>query len=268
MEQLYLFLIVWDIPIYFVAGLVLFVSLFQYGQANRQLRRAVFSLERERALTARTNAGMFVVGATAVIALITYVNFAIAPTLPPELLKPPTPTPNIFSTPFASPTPLGEGELLTTPRPRVTPDLVPTVTLPAGALPTAVSPLVQATAPPAAVPPSGGVIPQGGGCTPGVNISAPGANTAVFGTVTFSGSATGADFLLYRLELQGETTGGAWVSLVDDGYTAVDNGILGSANLSNLPNGEYDVRLSVLGPNNQSAQLVEQCTNNSVGVEQ
>ncbi len=39
--------------------------------------------------------------------IVFFVNSRIAPTLPPELLKPPTPTPNIFSTPLSSPTPLG-----------------------------------------------------------------------------------------------------------------------------------------------------------------
>lgn len=262
MEQLYVFLIEWDIPIYFVGGLVWLISLYQFWQANRRVQRSVFSLERERAQQARGNALLFLTAATAVVGLVLYVNLSIAPSLPPELLRPPTPTPNVFATPLSSPTPLGGNDVLGTPRPRVTPNLVPTVTLLPG----------LATAPPATpLPPEGEggsvevappgqppvAIPEGGGCTPAVNIAQPAANTAVFGTVEFIGTASGAQFGFYRLELRGETTGNAWATLLDDTFTAVENGTLGAANLGNLPNGEYEVRLSVLSASNQP---VGQCT--------
>lgn len=261
MERLYVLLIQWDIPIYFVGGVVWVVSLYQYLRANTRLRRAVFSLERERAQQARSNAFSLLFVSTAVVALVLYVNLSIAPTLPPELLRPPTPTPNIFATPLSSPTPLEDGETVQgTPRPRVTPNLAPTVTLPADMLPAQPPPAPPTennnNAPSPPVNPAV-AIPEGGGCTPAVNITQPSPNTAVFGTVEFIGTASGGNFGFYRLELRGATTNNQWVILLDDTFTAVENNTLGAANLGNLPNDTYDIRLSVLTLDNQPAG---QCT--------
>ncbi len=259
MEQLYVFLIEWDIPIYFIGGFVLLNSLYQLLRANRSVRRAVFSLERERAHQARGNALLGLLVSTAVVSLVLYVNLSIAPTLPPELLKPPTPTPNIFAPPLSSPTPLGAGETaIGTPRPRVTPNLVATVTLPANLAPAQTPPHPaekENTENNQPLPPAGPAlaIPEGGGCNPAVNITQPATNSAVFGTVEFIGTASGGNFGFYRLELSGATTNNQWVVLIDDTFTAVENSLLGTANLGNLPNDTYDIRLSVLTTGSQPA---------------
>lgn len=261
MEHIYVFLIEWDIPIYFIGGVVLLISLYQLLKANRSLRRAVFSLEREREQQKRSNALLGLMVSTAVVSLVLYVNLSIAPTLPLELLKPPTATPDIFAIPpLSSPTPLGASEtVMGTPRPRVTPNLVATVTLPANLAPVQPPPNPTETENNQTPVPVGPAlaIPESGGCNPAVNITQPVANSAVFGTVEFAGTASGANFGFYRLELSGATTNNQWVVLIDDTFTAVENNLLGTANLGNLPNDTYDIRLSVLST---SGQPTGQCT--------
>lgn len=262
LNSIYVFLIEWDIPIYFIAAIGLIVAAVQFVRSRSLSRRAMFTLEREEAQTLRSNALILFVVFGLALGIVLYVNLQVAPTLPAELLDPPTPTPNIFATPLSSPTPL-QSDAETEGRPRVTPDLVPTVTLPAGLqvpAPQPTVPLIDTPAPPEsnqAVAPPLGSIPEGGGCTPAINIQQPTDGTAIFGTVEFFGSATAADFGFYLLEIRGEATGNEWVNILGtDIVSAVENGPLGSANLDTLPNGSYEARLVVL---DAAGQAVGQC---------
>lgn len=260
MEQFYVFLIQWDIPIYFISGIGILVSLVQLGRGQNLLRTAMFSLEREQGYQLRNSSLGFLLFFTLVTAAVLYTNVQIAPTLPDTRLRLPTPTPNLFATPLSSPTPLGEQASEGGTPPPETIELAPTVTLPSGVVP----PVPAGTAAPATTPtPSAvtgggdGFIPAGGGCTPAVSISQPRPNTAVFGTVEFYGTASSDDFGFYLLEIQGDATSSTWVNILgEETVQQVSNGLLGAANLGSLPNGNYQVRLTLL---DNSGGRVGQC---------
>ncbi len=245
LETIYLFLIRWDIPIYFIAFVGIVLNLIRFWQSRGRLRRAMFGFERETGTALRTSALVGLLFFSAVAGAVYYVNTSIAPTLPAELLRPPTPAPNIFATPLVSPTPLTAGSPGTL-RPRVTPNLVATATLPGAGQPAAPT----STRPPAQPAPASGFIPEGGGCTPAVHISEPRPNTTVFGTVEFIGSASGNDFGAFTLEMRGPGTGETWVDVLGGrSFIPVTGGSLGAVNLAVLDNGLYGVRVTVLDLN-------------------
>ena len=184
------------------------------------------------------------------VAVVIYVNVQIAPALPPELLQAPTATPDIFSTPLASPTPIG-GEVVEaegTPRPRVTPDLVATATLPPDVLEALErqSPATPISNLDDEARTASQFIPEGGGCNPSINISEPRADSTVFGTIEFKGSANTEDFGAYLLELRGSGTGGDWIDILGSRvFDRIENDVLGAINLATLENGPYEARLTV-----------------------
>ena len=242
MEQIYLFTLRNDVWIYIACAFGLFWYGSEFLRAQRRLRRAVFGLERETGSRIRNNALLFITIFTAVAGFVFYVNTRIIPTLPAELLQPATATPDIFKTPLASPTPLSS------PIPSSTPPLIPTITL--AAQPDAIdsnqltdeiieTPTIEPTAGPTATPAIA--------CTLNLNISNPREGTTISGAITFSGTAVDDNFGGYRLEANGPQTGGQWASLL--GRTIdqpVDDGILGSANLSQWESGPYLIRLVVV----------------------
>lgn len=256
MENLYVFLIRNDVWIYILCGLGFVWYLSQYLRARTMLRRAMFGLEREKGQTIRRRAITFVLICIALASLVTYVNLEVAPMLPPEILKPPTPTPNIFATPLSSPTPV---EALAT----ATLAIAPTVTLPSidnntpptvsgaeiGDQPTSVGPTTTPT-PDFAL----------ASCTPDINISAPPNNAVASESLTFFGSATADDFRAYDIEALGPQTEGTWESLLDGGLpTPTTNGILATVDISGWEPGIYLFRLFVVEGNGaESGQCVIQ----------
>jgi hypothetical protein len=190
---------------------------------------------------------------------VTYVNLRIAPTLPPEILKPPTPTPNIFATPLSSPTPAND-------QPTPTIALAPTVTLagPSGNQPplstspvdTEGTPDSELTAEVEATASASPTAPVSA-CTPGILITSPPTGAIVSSVVTFFGSATGEEFGYYQLEAQGPQTGSSWTQLpVDDATQQVFDNILGAVDVTSWLSGPHSFRLSVF--DSQDA-LVGQC---------
>jgi hypothetical protein len=243
MDRVFVFLIRNDIWIYIVSALGLFWYLSEFIRARRSLRSAVFGIERERGTRKRNNAFFFVLLFTTIIASVIYVNQRIAPDLPPELLRPPTPTPNPLNTPLARPSPLGTPA---TARPMVTPDLAPTVTLIGqpgavvepeneyGDLPTATATLY--------VPPTPFV-----DCTADLNISEPRDGSSVGANISFYGTAETENFGSFVLETNGPQTNGQWASLLGrEVDTPVSEGFLGTVNLSNWSNGPYLIRLTTM----------------------
>ncbi|MEM8861414.1 MAG: hypothetical protein AAGD96_24075 [Chloroflexota bacterium] len=248
MESLYVFLLRWDIPIFFIATISLIVAIVRLFQARYVMRRAMFSLEREYARNTRqSGASLFVVSALAIGGLW-YVNQFVAPTLPPELLMVPTATLDPLETPFASPSPL----LPSTEEPaarRGTPVLVATATLDPiiSGIPVDTPIPDDAPRPPTRAA-SQAFIPEGGGCTPGINISDPRPDTVLNGTVNFVGTATHPAFEFYGIELSGPGTGEEWVNLLGGGiFEPVENDVLATANLDPLEEGDYRVRLTIFG---------------------
>jgi len=254
MERVFVFLIRNDIWIYIISALGLFWYTSDYIRAQRSLRSAVFGLERERGRQKRNTALFFMAFFAGVIATVFFVNQQIAPNLPQELLKPPTPTPNPLNTPLSRPSPVGTPP---TARPIVTPNLAPTVTLqgegdfdPGPAeLPT-LTPTIY-------VPPTPFVA-----CTTDLNISEPRDGAGVRGNISFYGTADTENFNAYILETNGPQTNGQWASLLGrEISTPVREGFLGNVNLSMWTSGPYLVRLTTLDiEDNITGQCVIQIT--------
>jgi hypothetical protein len=258
MDGIYIFLIRNDVWIYVLSALGLFWYVTELWRANNSLRRAVFGLERERGTRMRNNALFFILFFSAIIAIVFFVNSRIAPTLPQELLKPPTPTPNIFSTPLTSPTPLGtrsEGREI------VTPAFAPTVTLAGAGDNTGENTLFEDGEPTATatlfVPPTPFV-----GCTADLNISDPRNGAAFSGEISFSGTADTDNFQYYVLETNGPQTNGQWASLLGRQVDQpVREGFLGNSNLGMWQPGPYLIRLTTIDiGDNITGQCVIQVT--------
>ncbi len=255
MDRLVLFLIRNDVWIYIICVLGLFWYITELWRANGQLSRAVFGLERERATRMRNNALIFSTLFASVIAIVFFVNNRIAPTLPEELLKPPTPTPDIFSTPLVPPSPL--------PTPieqgAVTPNLAPTVTLAGNpGVPEGDIEDIQVT--PTAtpfIPPTPFV-----DCTSDLNISDPPDGAAVSGDLSFFGTADTENFQYYLLETNGPQTNGQWASLLGrDIDQPARDGFLGNSNLTSWQPGPYLIRLTTVDVGgNITGQCVIQVT--------
>ncbi len=260
MNTIYILLIEWAIPIYFVSGISLILSLLRLIQAQTILRQAMFSLELETGREIRASALFVIFACLFAISSVLYVNYQVAPSLPPELLLPPTSTPDIFSTPLSSPTPLGgNSEPAQAPVLRVTPDLVATATL---------DPEIQSvldnqapsvsTLSPEQAAAGNQFIPEGGGCNPAVNITQPRPDSTVFGTVEFQGTASSNSFGAYLLEVQGVGTGGNWIDILGGRvFDRIENGVLGAINLSTIENGAYEARLTLF---NLSGDVEGRCT--------
>lgn len=258
MDRVFVFLIRNDIWIYIVCGLGLFWYTSEFIRAQRSLRSAVFGLELERGQQKRNTALFFMGFFAALIAALLFVNQQIAPNLPPDLLKPPTPTPDARTTPLSRPTAIGTPATV---RAVVTPDLAPTVTLqgqpvPGGGAAGDIQDLATATATPY-IPPTPFV-----DCTVDLNISEPRNGAAVGGNLTFVGTADTPNFGAYVLETNGPQTNGQWASLLGrEINTPVREGFLGNVNLSMWGSGPYLLRLTVLDiENNITGQCVIQVT--------
>ncbi len=257
MERVYVFIVRNDVWIYILCVLGIFWYGSQYLQAQRILQRAVFGLERERGAQIRNTAVFFLFIFTGVLGLVYYVNAQILPTLPAELLKPPTPTPNIFATPLSSPTPLGTPDVQAPPP---TPALAPTVTLPGQSEQVANPDTTGTTAEPPT--PSGPTPTPFIDCTVTLNIREPANGSVVSGLINFTGTANTPNFGYYRLEANGPETAGAWSSLL--GRTIdqpVQESFLGNVNLSAWADGPYLLRLTAVDASgSETGQCVIQVT--------
>ncbi len=241
MDRIFVFIIRNDVWIYIVAALALLWYVNEYIRSRRILRQAMFGLEREKGAHMRNNALLFILILSSIIAFVYYVNNSVAPNLPPDLLREPTPTPNIFDTPLAPPTPLA------TLTPSPTPPLAPTVTLP-GNLPLPATAVPAASGTPAETATPAATPTPSFNCTVQLNITDPANGAVVADTVSFFGTVTEVEgFSYYTLEANGPETDGAWVDLLGRRINEpVDEGFLGSVNLSNWQPGPYLVRLGVV----------------------
>jgi hypothetical protein len=251
MEQFYVFIIRNDIWIYFLCGLALIWYVVQLVQARRLLRRAMFSLEQERGGLIQRTALVAIIILVSIISGITYVNLRVAPTLPPELLFPPTPTPNPFATPFSPGPPLDSVQ----PQRTVTLAVAPTVTLRGQSESPLFDDLETPGAPTETPVPT--LPPLAESCNTLVNITSPPAGITADGPVTFFGTATAADFGRYDLQALGPQTEGQWLSLLDAPATeAIVDNILGRFNFSSWLSGDYVIRILVTNP---AGEEVGQC---------
>ncbi|RMH01575.1 MAG: hypothetical protein D6706_01640 [Chloroflexi bacterium] len=244
MERFYVFILRNDVWIYILCVMGLFWYGSQYLRARHILREAVFSLERETGTQLRNTSLILISMLLLIISGVYYVNTEIAPTLPRELLAPPTPTPNIFSTRLASPTPLGTPFAQASP----TPVLAPTITLPGQAVNQPPAPNATGTIEPVGTPTPPPPTPTPFvGCNIVLNITEPGNGSVVSGNIAIFGTVNTVNFGTYRLEANGPETRGQWANLLGrDVDQAVTDGQLGMVNLSQWASGPYLIRLTAI----------------------
>ena len=95
------------------------------------------------------------------------------------------------------------------------------------------------------------------GCTVQLNIIEPRNGSVVAGTITFNGTVDFEDFGYYTLEANGPQTSGQWASLLGRNIEqTVQDGFLGSVNLSQWASGPYLIRLSAA---DQTDNIIAQC---------
>jgi hypothetical protein len=243
MDRLYVFLIRNDIWIYILCFLGLIWYLVEFVRARRLLRGAMFGLERERGQRMQNRAAIIVFLFLSIIAFVTFVNLQVAPTLPDNLLKPPTPTPNIFSTPLSSPFP------------QVAPEISPTADLAIAPTVTLANQVTRDAEDSATLPdqtpegqPIENLLPdvEIGNCAAEINISAPPSGVSISGEVSIFGTANPEDFGYYDLEIFGPATGERWITIFDvlQREPIIDD-ILATVDFAGLEAGSYLLRLSV-----------------------
>lgn len=210
----------------------------------------MFGLEQEKGARMRGTAVFFLFFFGIILAFVFYVNTTIAPTIPDSAWKPPTPTPNIFATPLASPTALGTAEIRA---PEPTPELVPTITLASDAanaplLPENGNEDVTNLTPIPNTPTPGGPTPTPFiDCTVNLNINEPANGSVVSEVINFNGTANTPNFGLYRLEANGPETAGSWASLLGrDMEQPIQDSFMGNVNLSEWGDGPYLIRLTTV----------------------
>lgn len=255
MEPIYVFLILNDVWIYILSTLGLFWFLNEFIRSRRILRRAMFGLEKETGTNIRNRSIAFIILFTSIIGIVYFVNSQIRPTLPETLFKLPTPTPDIFSRPLSSPTPLGTAIIA---QPSPTPPLVATITLASQSGIGSESGISGEDQTGFAEPsPIGPTVTPFTGCNNNLNIEEPKNGAFVAGLITFTGTASTEDFLNYKLEANGPETSGRWASLLGRSIDQpVQNGFLGNVNLGQWANGPYLIRLTTL---NTAQSVVGQC---------
>jgi hypothetical protein len=256
MDQLFVFLIRNDGGLYFVCALAILWFLARLVRARRILRGAMFGLEREQGSSMQSTALTFLLIFISIAAVVVYVNVEIAPTLPEGLMRPPPPTPNVFRTPLAAPTALASNFDLVRATP--TAPIVPTITLP---------PEIEAVTTPIS---QNGIGAGNGGsipveptqpasitvsipeCPANATIVQPVSGQIIQDSLTVIGTAGGEGFLFFDIEIRGPATAGEWRPLLpQQQIDPIDNGVLGEANLQGWDEGNYQLRLSVLGADSQ-----------------
>lgn len=250
MNNVYVFLIRNDVWIYILCSLGLLWYVSEYVRAQGRLRQAMFGLERESARARRNRSLFFVITFSLIIATVAYVNREIAPTLPPSLLKPPTPTPNPLE-----PTP-SPGTAVPETEASPTSPVAPTVTLPGGTTAGETATPAVTETPGSLVVPT--VTPPVLGCTPMAQISDPREGARVEGILNVFGTVETPDFAYYELDINGPQTNQRWASLLGRRVAqSVDDGFLGgNINLSQWEAGSYLIRLTVT---NDAEQVTHEC---------
>lgn len=241
MEQLHIFIIRNYIWITFLCLLGTVWYLLQIFSRSAELRRSVFMMERERALSERNRSALLLFFFLITIGYIAFVVSSIAPVLARQgKLSLPTPTPNYVSTALAS-TPLA-----ISPQELPTPTLLfaPTATLRnASDLARGVTIEAPTRIPPLNVP----ILSEG--CTEQVQIDQPVAGATLAQTISVFGRVESAELAYFGVEIRGPYTGDLWEALGETKETSISNGYLGGGDVSTWDNGIYQLRVMAWAEN-------------------
>jgi len=242
MEQVLRIIAEYQWWIYGVLGIILLFYLRRAIVARRENARSIFKLEQEQA-RARYNRSV------AVLALILIIMAAVFLMSNPLLLAHPQQTPE--PTPTGTTGPLVAPTLTATPPPAtITPTGTPTQVRPTRPVRPTDTPEVVTTATPAVRP---AACPN-----PNVRITSPGVNQVVQGNFPVRGTASGADFQYYKIEVGpgANPRDHEWTVVGNLHRSPVDGGVLETFNSSAYPPGTYTLRLVVV---DQTGNYPEPC---------
>lgn len=215
----------YELWLYGLCGLVLLFYLRRAWQARKERAASFFSLEKEVATSQLLRALSGALFCCLVVSSIYYVSNHLASELDlPEVLGA-EPTPILIPTPIPTPTPGPPTPVLT---------LIPTRRIVRPVQPTSTP---AATPTPQIVPPS---CPD-----PSAQLTVPGVNQVLQGPVQVQGTAHIEDFDYYKFEFRVAGSEGEWAFLQRHDQPVV-GGVLGTWDVSVLPNGEYEFRLVVV----------------------
>lgn len=207
-----------SVVFYAIVGAGIFLSLGGLLRARRARRFAMFGLEREAAQRERRRS----INTIFSLVLVAGVVYIIANIVVPNMGEPseePTPTPFVFVTQEPTPT-----EMLL---------LFPTITPTPGIAPAEAAEDVPTSEEPV------------NGCEIiGARITSPTPGQTVSGQVPVEGEANILNFAQYKFELNGPSTGGAWV-VVGGSANPQPAGTLGTWDSTSLIPGDYRLRLVV-----------------------
>ena len=242
MEQVLRIIAEYQWWIYGVLGIILLFYLRRAIVARRENARSIFKLEQEQA-RARYNRSV------AVLALILIIMAAVFIMSNPLLLARPQPTPE--ATPTETTGPLIAPTLTPTPPPAtITPTATATQVRPTRPVKPTDTPEVVATATPNVRLPA---------CpNPNVRITSPGVNQVVRGNVPVRGTASGANFQYYKIEVGPGANPGdqEWTVVGNLHRSPVNGGVLETFNSNAYPPGTYTLRLVVV---DQTGNYPEPC---------
>lgn len=215
----------YDLWLYGLCGLVALFYLRRAWQARQDRAASFFTLEKEVAT------GQFLRSLSGALfcclfaGSIYYLSNYLASELELPKVLGAEPTPILFPTPIPTPTPGPPTPALTpTPRRRIVSPVQHTPTPPV-------------TSTPQVVPPS---CPD-----PGAQLTIPGVNQVLQGPVQVQGTAQIEDFDYYKFEFRAAGSETEWAFLQRHDQPVV-GGVLGTWDVSVLPNGEYDFQLVVV----------------------
>lgn len=203
--------------IYLGLGLAALAYMWLTWSWSRELREAMFGLERERALSGlRRSAAMLILVLTAMLATFLAATF-LGPALPASARPTALPTVSLLATEPPAADSTQEAEF------------------------TAATPLPVGTA-------------DGAGCdNQQATISEPGAEQTLQGVVEIRGTADIDSFAFYKYEYRPAGTEGVWQA-ISAGTGPVVEGELGTWDTSLVPAGEYELRLVVTDTSGNAPQ--------------
>jgi hypothetical protein len=231
MEQVLQLIAEYQWWIYGVLGLILLFYLRRAILARRESVRSIFKLEQEQA---RGRYGRSVLLA-AVVLLVMGAVFGLSNFTLPTVDEPPEPVPTATSGPLVAPTLTS-----TAAPPTITPTVTATVVRPTRPVRPTDTPDVEVTAAPPAAPPS---------CqNPNVRITSPGLNQIVPGDTPIRGTASGASFQFYKVEVGpgSNPRDHEWTVIGRLHESPVTGGVLETFNASAYAPGTYTLRLVVV----------------------
>jgi len=241
MEQILQLISEYQWWIYGLFGLILLFYLRRAILARRESVRSIFKLEQEQA---RGRYGRSVVLA-GVVLLLMGVVFGVTNFLLPTTNQAPVPTPIATTGPLVVPTLTS-----TAAPPTITPTAMPTAVRPTRPVRPSDTPDPAATVVPAVAPPA---------CpNPNVRLISPGLNQVVQGHVPVRGTAGGASFQYYKVEVGPGSSPKSqeWTVVGQLHRNPVAGGVLETFNGGAYPPGTYTLRLVVV---DQTGNYPEPC---------